>query len=154
MIALPFCLSLSSLCCSGNTEGFPGGASGKESACQCGKHKIPGLERSPGGGHDNPLQRSCLENPIVGAWWTTVHRVPESRTGLKRLSTQACFGTQVVLTEYTPFSLSLIFPIFYTSFFLISSSLHFSYFLIFFFFSISPALLCMPFFFPILKVTS
>ena len=35
---------------------------------------IPGLGRSPGGGHGNPLQYSCLENPVDrGAWWVTVH---------------------------------------------------------------------------------
>ena len=35
---------------------------------------IPGLGRSPGGGHGNPLQYSCLENPMDrGAWWATVH---------------------------------------------------------------------------------
>ena len=39
----------------------------------------PRLGRSPGGGHDNPLQDSCLENPIDrGAWGTTVHRIAES----------------------------------------------------------------------------
>ena len=44
---------------------------------------IPGLGRSPGGGHDNPLQYSCLENPRDrGAWWATVHRVTKSRTQL------------------------------------------------------------------------
>ena len=37
---------------------------------------IPGLERYPGEGHDNPLQYSCLENPMDReAMWTTVHRV-------------------------------------------------------------------------------
>ena len=37
---------------------------------------IPGLGRSPGGGHDQPLQCSCLENPMDrGAWWATVHGV-------------------------------------------------------------------------------
>ena len=42
---------------------------------------IPGLGRSPGGGHGNPLQYSCLENPMGrGAWWATVHRVAESDT--------------------------------------------------------------------------
>ena len=42
---------------------------------------IPGLGRSPGGGHDNPLQCSCLENPMDrGAWWATVHRVPKRWT--------------------------------------------------------------------------
>ena len=51
---------------------------------------IPGLGRSPGGGHDNPLQYSCLENPTArGAWWATVHRVAKSGTQLKRLSMQA-----------------------------------------------------------------
>ena len=40
---------------------------------------IPGLGRSPGGGHGNSLQYSCLENPMDrGAWWATVHGVPES----------------------------------------------------------------------------
>ena len=39
---------------------------------------IHGLGRSPGGGHGNPLQYSCLENPMdTGAWQTTVHRVTE-----------------------------------------------------------------------------
>ena len=48
---------------------------------------IPGSGRSPGGGHGNPLQYSCLENPVDrGAWQATVHRVAESRTWLKQLS--------------------------------------------------------------------
>ena len=39
------------------------------------------LGRSPGGGHDNPLQYSCLENPMDrGAWWAIVHRVAKSQT--------------------------------------------------------------------------
>ena len=43
---------------------FPGGSDGKESACNAGDQgSIPGLGRSPGGGHSNPLQYSCLENP-------------------------------------------------------------------------------------------
>ena len=45
---------------------------------------IPGLGRSFGGGHGNPLQYSCLENPMLrGAGGTMVHRVAKSRTGLK-----------------------------------------------------------------------
>ena len=49
---------------------------------------IPGSGRSPGGGHDSPLQDSCLENPMDrGAWQATVHRVTKSWTQLKRLST-------------------------------------------------------------------
>ena len=42
---------------------------------------ISGLGRSPGGGHGNPLQYSCLENPMDGgAWQATVHGVAKSRT--------------------------------------------------------------------------
>ena len=45
--------------------GFPGGSDGKESACNAGDlGLIPGLGRSPGGGNDNPLQYSCLGNPM------------------------------------------------------------------------------------------
>ena len=44
--------------------GFPGGSDGKESACNAGDlGLVPGLGRSAGGGHGNPLQYSCLENP-------------------------------------------------------------------------------------------
>ena len=51
---------------------------------------IPGLGRSPGGGHNNPLQYSCLENPMVrGAWWAAVHRVTHSRTQLKPTRNEA-----------------------------------------------------------------
>ena len=49
---------------------------------------IPGLGRSPGGGHSNPLQYSCLENPLDrGAWWATVHGVAKRQTWVKGLST-------------------------------------------------------------------
>ena len=45
---------------------------------------IPGLGRSPGGGYGNPLQYSCLENPMDrGAWQAKVRRVPKSQTQLK-----------------------------------------------------------------------
>ena len=45
---------------------------------------IPGLGRSPGEGHGNPLQRFCLENPMDrGAWWAIVHGVSKSQTRLK-----------------------------------------------------------------------
>ena len=51
---------------------------------------IPGLGRSPGRGRDNPLQNSCLENPMDrGAWKATVHRVAQSQTQLKQLRTHA-----------------------------------------------------------------
>ena len=51
---------------------------------------ISGLVRSPGEGHGNPLQYSCLENPMDrGAWWATVHRVAKNQTWLKQLSMHA-----------------------------------------------------------------
>ena len=50
---------------------------------------VPGSGRPPGEAHGNPLQYSCLENPMDrGAWRATVHRVAKSRTLLKRLSTR------------------------------------------------------------------
>ena len=77
-------------------KGLPGGSSGKEHACQRGDVRdagsIPGLGRSPGEGNGNPLQYSCLKNPMGrGAWWATVHRVTKSQTGLKQISTQHIF---------------------------------------------------------------
>ena len=55
---------------------FPVGSDGKESACNAGDPgSIPGWERSPGEGNGNPLQYSCLENPMDReAQQTTVHR--------------------------------------------------------------------------------
>ena len=52
-------------------SGFPVGSDGKGSACNAGDAgSVPGLESSPGGGHGNPLQYSCLENPMDGeAGW-------------------------------------------------------------------------------------
>ena len=53
-------------------------------------HSIPGLGRSPGGGHGKPFWHSFLENPMDrGAWQATVHRVTKSRTQLKRLRRKA-----------------------------------------------------------------
>ena len=68
-------------------EGFPGGSDGKESACNAGDTgSIPGSGRSPGEGHGNPLQYSCLENPVDGgAWWATVHGVTKSQKQLSDL---------------------------------------------------------------------
>ena len=53
---------------------FAGSSDSKESACNAGDlGSIPGLGRSPGEGSNNPLQGSCLENPMDGgAWWATV----------------------------------------------------------------------------------
>ena len=63
---------------------FLGGPDGKESACNAGDlGSIPGSVRSPGEGNGNPLQYSCLENPMDrGAWRATVHGVAESGTQL------------------------------------------------------------------------
>ena len=62
--------------------GFFGGSEGKESTCSVGNlSSIPGSGRSPGEENDNPLQYSCLENPMDrGVWWATVHSVAESDT--------------------------------------------------------------------------
>ena len=75
-------------------EDFTGGSAGKESACNVGDlGSIPGLGRSFGEGNGNPLQYSCLENPVdIGAWWAAVHGVTQSRTQLKQLSMHACIG--------------------------------------------------------------
>ena len=81
-------------------------AHGKESACNTGASgdggSISGSGRSRGGGHGDPLQYSCLENPLDRwAWHASVHRVAKSRTQLKRLSmhkldfSAGLFGLQV-----------------------------------------------------------
>ena len=67
---------------------------------------IPVLGRLPRGGHDNPLQHSCLENPMDReAWWAIVHRVTKSQTQLKLLNshtsskpTSCCSFTQLCPT--------------------------------------------------------
>ena len=62
--------------------GSPGGSDGKESACNAGDPgSTPGSGRFPGEGKGNPLQYSCLDNPMDrGAWQGTVHRVTKSQT--------------------------------------------------------------------------
>ena len=69
-------------------NGLPLWLRSKESACNVGDAgSVPGWGRSPGEGHGNPFQQSCLKNPKDrGAWWATVHRVAKSQTRLKRLS--------------------------------------------------------------------
>ena len=71
--------------------GFPGGSEVKASSRNAGGlGSIPGSGRSPGGGHSNPFQHSCLEKPIDrAAWWATVHGVKKSQTQLKHARTQA-----------------------------------------------------------------
>ena len=59
---------------------------------------IPGSGRSPGEGNGNPLQYSCLENPMDGgAWWATVCGVSKRQTWLKQLSTHAVPAWQVLI---------------------------------------------------------
>ena len=67
---------------------FIGGVSDKEPTCQCRRHNRPGLHPGsgifPGEGNGNPLQYSCLENPMDrGAWWATVHGVMKRQTRLR-----------------------------------------------------------------------
>ena len=64
--------------------GLLGDSDGKETSCNVGDlGLIPGLERSPGEGTGNPLQYSCLENPMdSGAWQATVRGVAKSQTRL------------------------------------------------------------------------
>ena len=66
----------------GPQQGFPGGSHGKKSACREGDPgSIPGSGRSPGEGNGNPLQYSCLDNPIDRkAWQATVYEVAKSGT--------------------------------------------------------------------------
>ena len=96
-----------------NVWGFPGGSDGKESACNAGDlGSILELGKSPGGGHINPLQYSCLENPygqrsLVGySPWG-----PKESGTTERLSSHMCMAeslccspetTTALLTGYTP----------------------------------------------------
>ena len=66
----------------GHLDCFPCGSDVKEFTCNVeDQGLIPELERSPGGQHGNPLQYSCLENPMDrGAWWATVRGVIKSQT--------------------------------------------------------------------------
>ena len=74
-----------------HVHGLPWWLSSKDSACNAGDWGlIPGSGRSSEGGHGNPLQYSCLEDPMDrGAWWATVPGVANSQTRLKQLSTHA-----------------------------------------------------------------
>ena len=75
---------------------FPGGASGKDASAGDGRDigSIPESGRSHEGGHGNPLQYSCLENPMDrGAWQATVVGVAKSQMWLKRLTMHAHMST-------------------------------------------------------------
>ena len=71
--------------------------SNKESDCNAGDAGlIPGWGRSPGEGHGNPLQYSCLENTMDSqTWWDRVHRVTKSQTQLRKFSMHATRHTHV-----------------------------------------------------------
>ncbi|KAB0345334.1 hypothetical protein FD754_022260 [Muntiacus muntjak] len=77
--------------------GFPGCSVGKESACNVeDPSSIPGSGRSPGEGNGNPLQYSCLKNPMDGgAWWAIVHGVAKSDTSWDSYAT-------TMRTAFTP----------------------------------------------------
>ena len=81
--------------------GFPSGSEGKASVYNTGDlGLILGWGRSPGEGNGNPLQYSCLENPMDGeAWWATVHGVTKSRT---QLSDFTLLGLYLFLVFSTP----------------------------------------------------
>ena len=84
---------------------LPGGSEVKASVCNAGDlGSIPGLGRSPREGNGNPLQYSCLENPMDGgAWWATVHGVAKSQTWLSEW-----LDLNVVLRKATWYGFSLI----------------------------------------------
>ena len=86
--SLNFCVS-ENIC-------FPGGSEVKASASKAGdRGSIPGSGRFPGEGNGNPLQYSCLENPMDGgAWQATVHWVAKSWTQLSNL-THFYIGTYI-----------------------------------------------------------
>ena len=73
--SLRVCVFLSG--CSTSYMGFPHSSVGKSSACNAGDpSSLSGLGRFPGGGNGNPLQYSCLENPVDrGAWQAAVHGI-------------------------------------------------------------------------------
>ena len=96
---------LSLVSCHGHL-GFPGDASGKESACSSGDTGdaglIPGLGRSPRGRNSYPLQYSCLENSMDrGVWQVKVHRVAKSRT---QLYTADSWGMDLLILSIPAFA--------------------------------------------------
>ena len=89
---------------------FPGGSVVKNLPASAGNAGdtglTPGSGRSPGGGHGNPLQYSCLENPMDrGAWWATVHEVTKSQI---QLSNWAC--SQAMLACMCSCSVASVMP--------------------------------------------
>ena len=95
-------------------KGFPSGSDGKASACNAGDLGLtPVSERSPGGGNGNPLQYSCLENPIDReAWCAAVHGVVKSWTPLSNftLSILHCCNLPQSLLTQSLFLYTIWFP--------------------------------------------
>ena len=83
--------------------GFPCSLVSKKSACNAGDPgSIPGSTRSPGGGNGNPLQYSCLENPMNGgAWQAIVHGIARVRHDLVTKSLSLLLLTENFLNFYT-----------------------------------------------------
>ena len=94
---LTLCVRMCSLCsrkydCA-ECMGFPGGASGKEPACQCKRRGFEPWVKKIVRGHGNPLQYSCLEKPLGrGAWQVTGYRIAQSWTRLKSLKHARTYG--------------------------------------------------------------
>ena len=80
--------------------GFPGGSVVKNLPANAGDSgAIPGHRRSPVGGKGNPLQYSCLGNPVDrGAWWAAVYGFAQSWTRLKQLSSSNSSVYMFILT--------------------------------------------------------
>ena len=96
-----------------SSKNFPGGSVGKDSACIAGDlGSIPGSGKSPGEGNGNPLQYSCLENPMDrGAWWATVHEVAKSRTGLSDYHFTSWLQGEKDLTKNLAYLLAVAIPL-------------------------------------------
>ena len=82
-------------------EAFPSGSDGKESICNAGDlGSIPGSGRSPGKRNGNPLQYSCLGNPMDrAAWWATVHGVAKESDTTEQLPPSGPNETKLELTS-------------------------------------------------------
>ena len=82
--------------------GFPGDSYGKEFSCNArDPSSVPGLGRSLGERNGNPLQYSCLENPMDrGAWWATVHGVAKSWTRLSDITFFLSFTDDLCMARY------------------------------------------------------
>ena len=91
-------------------SGFPGGSDGKDSACNVERPgSIPGLGRSPVGGHGNPLQYSCLENSMDrGAWWTTLQSSSITQLYLTLCDPMDCSSSGLPVHHWSLFKLMSI----------------------------------------------